>query len=81
MYSKMQEVKARALDYSARAYALKGSYADAAEIWEARMAMAKTSLERTYLFHEIGRCYLGKTSEPCYFYLFMQKIKSKTCSF
>ncbi|CAG7641536.1 unnamed protein product [Allacma fusca] len=56
--NKMTEVKARALDHTARAYALKGSYTDAAEIWESRMAMAKTSLERTYLFHEIGRCYL-----------------------
>lgn len=56
----MTEVKSRALDYLGRSFAMKGAYTEAAEIWDSRLAIAKTPVERAYLFHEIGRCYLGK---------------------
>jgi hypothetical protein len=55
---RLADIKSRALDHLGRAFALRESYAEAAEIWETRMSLAKTPLERTYLFHEIGRCYL-----------------------
>ncbi len=56
----MTDVKSRALDYLGRSFAMKGAYTEAAEIWDSRLAIAKTPVERAYLFHEIGRCYLGK---------------------
>ncbi|OXA50583.1 Tetratricopeptide repeat protein 25 [Folsomia candida] len=55
--NKMPETKSRALDYLGRSYALKGSFAEGAEIWDSRLAISKTPIERAYLFHEIGRCY------------------------
>ncbi|OXA59227.1 tetratricopeptide repeat protein 25 [Folsomia candida] len=54
---KMPEIKSRALDFLGRSFALKGSYAEAAEVWDSRLAIAKTPVERAYLYHEIGRCY------------------------
>ena len=54
----MAEIKSRSLDHLARAFALREQYVEAAEIWETRVSLAKTPLERTYLFHEIGRCYM-----------------------
>jgi hypothetical protein len=57
--SKMTEIKSRALDYLGRSYAMKGAYAEAAEVWDSRLAIAKTPVERAYLFHEISRCYYG----------------------
>lgn len=55
----MVDIKSRALDFLGRSYALKGSFAEAAEVWDSRLAITKTSVERAYLFHEIGRCYYG----------------------
>lgn len=56
----MPEIKSRAMDYLGRSYAMKGSFAEAAEIWDTRLAIAKTPVERAYLYHEIGRCYYGE---------------------
>jgi hypothetical protein len=55
----MTEIKSRALDFLGRSFAMKGSYPEAAEAWDTRLAIAKTPVERAYLFHEIGRCYYG----------------------
>jgi len=55
--NKMAETKSRALDFLGRSYAEKGSFAEAAEVWDSRLAIAKTPIERSYLYHEIGRCY------------------------
>ncbi|ODN01080.1 Tetratricopeptide repeat protein 25 [Orchesella cincta] len=60
---RMTDVKSRALDYLGRSFAMKGTYAEAAEVWDSRLAIAKTPVERAYLFHEIGRCYL-ETNKP-----------------
>jgi len=55
----MSEVKSRALDFLGRSHAMKGSYSEAAEAWDTKLALSKSPVERAYLFHEIGRCYLG----------------------
>jgi hypothetical protein len=55
----MNETKSRALDHLGKAFALKKSYAEAAEIWETRITFTKTPLERAYLFHEIALCYVA----------------------
>uniref|UniRef100_A0A7M4EDJ2 Outer dynein arm-docking complex subunit 4 n=1 Tax=Crocodylus porosus TaxID=8502 RepID=A0A7M4EDJ2_CROPO len=48
----------RALDNIGRVYARIGKFQEAIVTWEEKIPMAKTSLEKTWLFHEIGRCYL-----------------------
>ncbi|XP_059582926.1 outer dynein arm-docking complex subunit 4 isoform X2 [Alligator mississippiensis] len=48
----------RALDNIGRVYARIGKFQEAIDTWEEKIPMAKTSLEKTWLFHEIGRCYL-----------------------
>jgi len=58
-YRHMTDIKSKALDHLGKAFALKKSYAEAAEIWETRIALAKTHLDRAYLFHEIALCYLN----------------------
>jgi tetratricopeptide (TPR) repeat protein len=57
-FRRMADFKSRALDFLGKAFALKKSYAEAAEIWETRITFVKTPLERAYLFHEIGLCYV-----------------------
>jgi len=56
--NKMLDIKGRAIDYLGRTYASKQAWAEAAEVWETRLPISKTPLERSYIFHEIGRCYL-----------------------
>jgi hypothetical protein len=56
----MTDIKSRALDFLGRSYAMKGSFAEGAEIWDSRLAISKSPIERAYLFHEIARCYYGK---------------------
>uniref|UniRef100_K7FTC2 Outer dynein arm-docking complex subunit 4 n=1 Tax=Pelodiscus sinensis TaxID=13735 RepID=K7FTC2_PELSI len=48
----------RALDNIGRVYARIGKFRQAIDTWEEKIPLAKTSLEKTWLFHEIGRCYL-----------------------
>ncbi|NXQ89050.1 TTC25 protein, partial [Nyctibius grandis] len=48
----------RALDNIGRIYARIGKFQQAIDTWEEKIPMAKSSLEKTWLFHEIGRCYL-----------------------
>ncbi|KAJ7313521.1 hypothetical protein JRQ81_004970 [Phrynocephalus forsythii] len=48
----------RALDNIGRAYARMGNFQEAIETWEEKIPLVKSNLERTWLFHEIGRCYL-----------------------
>uniref|UniRef100_F6ZC29 Outer dynein arm-docking complex subunit 4 n=1 Tax=Monodelphis domestica TaxID=13616 RepID=F6ZC29_MONDO len=52
------DAKSRALDNIGRVYARVGKFQQAIETWEEKIPLAKTSLEKTWLFHEIGRCYL-----------------------
>ncbi|XP_010074732.1 PREDICTED: tetratricopeptide repeat protein 25, partial [Pterocles gutturalis] len=48
----------RALDNMGRVYARTGKFQEAIDTWEEKIPMVKSSLEKTWLFHEIGRCYL-----------------------
>ncbi|XP_078280476.1 outer dynein arm-docking complex subunit 4 isoform X5 [Rhinoraja longicauda] len=50
--------KSRALDNLGRVYARTGDFEKAAEVWIEKEPLAKNNLERTWLFHEIGRSYL-----------------------
>ncbi|XP_065137042.1 outer dynein arm-docking complex subunit 4 isoform X2 [Paramisgurnus dabryanus] len=52
------ESKSRALDNIGRVYARIGKFQQAIEVWEERVSLASDPLEKTWLFHEIGRCYL-----------------------
>ena len=54
----MGEYKTQALDYLAQSNALRRNFTDASDIWETLLSAARTSLERAYLFHELGRCYM-----------------------
>ncbi|OXB70876.1 UNVERIFIED_CONTAM: hypothetical protein H355_011595 [Colinus virginianus] len=55
----------RALDNMGRVYARTGQFQQAIDAWEEKIPMVKSSVEKTWLFHEIGRCYLelGRAEE------------------
>ncbi|XP_027557276.1 tetratricopeptide repeat protein 25 isoform X2 [Neopelma chrysocephalum] len=59
----------RALDNIGRVYARTSRFQQAINTWEKRIPMAKSSLEKACLFHDIGRCYLelgeAETAEDC----------------
>ncbi|KFQ40735.1 Tetratricopeptide repeat protein 25, partial [Mesitornis unicolor] len=48
----------RALHNIGKVYARIGKFQQAIDTWEQKIPMAKSSLEKTWLFHEIGRCCL-----------------------
>ncbi|XP_067825449.1 outer dynein arm-docking complex subunit 4 isoform X2 [Heptranchias perlo] len=52
------EAKSRSLDNIGRVYARIGEFAKAVEAWMEKETLTKSNLERTWLFHEIGRCHL-----------------------
>ncbi|KAL0992770.1 hypothetical protein UPYG_G00098150 [Umbra pygmaea] len=52
------EAMSRALDNVGRVYARIGQFSQAIEAWEEKLPLAHGALEKTWLFHEIGRCYL-----------------------
>ena len=54
----IEESKSRALDNLGRVYARQGNFKQAINCWERKLPLAKTSLETTWLYHEIGRCNL-----------------------
>ncbi|CAK6961251.1 outer dynein arm-docking complex subunit 4 [Scomber scombrus] len=56
--SKLTDAKSRALDNIGRVYAQTGQFTQAIEIWEKKIPLIRGGLEKTWLFHEIGRCYL-----------------------
>ncbi|KAM6957638.1 outer dynein arm-docking complex subunit 4 [Aplochiton taeniatus] len=55
---KLPESRSRALDNIGRVYARIGKFQLAIEAWEEKILLARSGLEKTWLFHEIGRCYL-----------------------
>jgi len=59
------DAKSRALDNLGRVYARIGEFKDAINYWEEKIPLTRSSLESTWLFHEIGRCYyeLEQTSK------------------
>ncbi|XP_027480234.1 tetratricopeptide repeat protein 25 isoform X2 [Zalophus californianus] len=54
----LPDAKSRALDNIGRVFAKVGKFQQAIDTWEEKIPLAKTTLEKTWLFHEIGRCYL-----------------------
>ena len=58
-YRKMVDFKSRALNCLGKAFALKKAYPEAAEIWETRLGFCKQPLEKAYMYHEIGLCYVA----------------------
>ncbi|NXC36801.1 TTC25 protein, partial [Campylorhamphus procurvoides] len=54
----LPDAVSRALDSIARVYVQTSRFQQAINTWEERIPMAKSSLEKAWLFHEIGRCYL-----------------------
>ncbi|NXI03272.1 TTC25 protein, partial [Pachycephala philippinensis] len=48
----------RALDNIGHVYARMGRFQKAINAWEEKIPLAQSSLEKAWLFHEIGRCYL-----------------------
>ncbi|KAM6174657.1 outer dynein arm-docking complex subunit 4 [Erethizon dorsatum] len=54
----LPDAKSRALDNIGRVFARIGKFQQAIDTWEEKIPLAKTTLEKTWLLHEIGRCYL-----------------------
>ncbi|XP_051496179.1 outer dynein arm-docking complex subunit 4 isoform X1 [Apus apus] len=54
----LPDAVSRALENIGRVYARTGKFQKAIDTWEEKIPMAKSRLEKTWLFHEIGRCYL-----------------------
>nr|XP_030112112.3 outer dynein arm-docking complex subunit 4 isoform X1 [Taeniopygia guttata] len=54
----LTEAMSRALDNIGHVYARTGKFQQAINTWEEKIPLALSSLERAWLFHEIGRCYL-----------------------
>ncbi|XP_032471245.1 tetratricopeptide repeat protein 25 isoform X2 [Phocoena sinus] len=54
----LPDAKSRALDNIGRVFARVGKFQEAIDTWEEKIPLAKSTLEKTWLFHEIGRCYL-----------------------
>ncbi|XP_008937572.1 PREDICTED: LOW QUALITY PROTEIN: tetratricopeptide repeat protein 25, partial [Merops nubicus] len=54
----LPDAVSRALENMGRVYARMGKFQQAIDVWKDKIPMAKSSLEKTWLFHEIGQCYL-----------------------
>ncbi|KAM7029980.1 outer dynein arm-docking complex subunit 4 [Acridotheres tristis] len=54
----LTDAVSRALDNIGHVYARIGKFQQAINTWEEKIPLAKSSLEKAWLFHEIGRCYL-----------------------
>ncbi|XP_008328173.1 outer dynein arm-docking complex subunit 4 isoform X2 [Cynoglossus semilaevis] len=52
------EATSRALDNIGRVYAQTGQFTKAIEFWEKKIPLLRSALEKTWIFHEIGWCYL-----------------------
>lgn len=54
----LTDAMSRALDNIGHVYARLGKFQQAINTWEEKIPLAQSSLEKAWLFHEIGRCYL-----------------------
>ncbi|XP_038018764.1 tetratricopeptide repeat protein 25 isoform X2 [Motacilla alba alba] len=54
----LADAESRALDNIGHVYARIGKFQQAITTWEEKIPLAQSSLEKAWLFHEIGRCYL-----------------------
>ncbi|KAK2833164.1 hypothetical protein Q5P01_017053 [Channa striata] len=55
---KFPDAMSRALDNIGRVNAQMGQFTQAIEFWEKKIPLIRGGLEKTWLFHELGRCYL-----------------------
>lgn len=55
---KLPGAMSSALDNIGRVYVQTGQFAQAIEVWEKKLPLVCGDLEKTWLFHEIGLCYL-----------------------
>ncbi|XP_036943774.1 tetratricopeptide repeat protein 25 [Acanthopagrus latus] len=55
---KLPDAMLRALDNIGQVYARTSQFSQAIEFWERKIPLVCSGLERTWLFHEIGWCYL-----------------------
>lgn len=55
----LPERSSRALDNLGRVYARSGQFAQAIQVWERKIPLATSPLEKAWLFHEIGQCHYG----------------------
>ncbi|KAM8725086.1 outer dynein arm-docking complex subunit 4 isoform 2-T2 [Acanthopagrus schlegelii] len=55
---KLPDAMSRALDNIGQVYARTSQFSQAIEFWERKIPLVCSGLERTWLFHEIGWCYL-----------------------
>ncbi|KAM9345977.1 outer dynein arm-docking complex subunit 4 [Symphorus nematophorus] len=55
---KFQDAMSRALENIGRIYAQIGQFSQAIEFWEKKIPLVRGGLEKAWLFHEIGWCYL-----------------------
>lgn len=53
------ERSSRALDNLGRVYARSGQFPQAIQVWERKIPLATSPLEKAWLFHEIGQCHFG----------------------
>jgi tetratricopeptide (TPR) repeat protein len=53
------ERSSRALDNLGRVYARSGQFPQAIQVWERKIPLATSALEKAWLFHEIGQCHFG----------------------
>ncbi|XP_069565147.1 outer dynein arm-docking complex subunit 4 isoform X1 [Brachyistius frenatus] len=58
IHCKLPEATSRALENIGRVYAQTGQFARAIQFWEKKIPFAHGAKEKTWLFYEIGRCYL-----------------------
>lgn len=58
--------RSRALDNLGRVYARSGQFPQAIQVWERKIPLATSPLEKAWLFHEVGQCQfgLGKRRAP-----------------
>lgn len=47
------------MDNLGRVYARSGQFPQAIQVWERKIPLATSALEKAWLFHEIGQCHFG----------------------
>lgn len=53
-----KEGVSRAYENIGRVYARNGKYKEALKVWAQKLPLASDSVEKAWLYHEIGRCHL-----------------------
>jgi hypothetical protein len=66
--SKNEEDESRALENLGRVYARSGKFKEAIDVWEKKLPLVATEMEKAWLYHEVGRCYLELSIENINFF-------------